>query len=179
MIYLELFWAFFKIGLFAIGGGLATVPFLFDLAEETGWFSVQDLVKMIAVSESTPGPLGVNMATFTGIQTAGVSGGLVATFGLVIPMFLAIVIVSHFLKYIHKNNLLDAIFEGLRPAVAMMILSFVINLFIMNYNTANTMGHPLLAVALSLCYLVLTWRYKGHPILFITLGAIMGIICGG
>ena len=178
MIYLELFWAFCKIGFFAIGGGLATVPFLFDLSAEKGWFSVADLVKMIAVSEATPGPLGVNMATYTGVQTAGVSGGIISTVGLVVPMFVVIVVLSHCLKHFRKNKWLDAIFEGLRPAVAMMILSFVIGLFIMNYQTADHMGRPLLAVLLSICYVILTWHFRGHPVLFITLAAVMGIICG-
>ena len=85
MIYLSLFFEFFKIGLFAIGGGLATLPFLLNLSEKTGWFTEQQLVQMIAVSESTPGPVGVNMATFVGVQSAGVFGGLIATVALVLP----------------------------------------------------------------------------------------------
>ena len=85
MIYVTLFFEFFKIGLFAIGGGLATIPFLFQLTEKFDWFDVAELTNMIAVSESTPGPLGINMATYAGIQAAGLFGGIVATLGLVVP----------------------------------------------------------------------------------------------
>ena len=81
MIYLRLFWEFFKTGLFSVGGGMATLPFLYRMSEKTGWFSAEQLADMIAVSESTPGPIGVNMATFAGFNTAGFAGGLVATLG--------------------------------------------------------------------------------------------------
>ena len=85
MIYLQLFWEFFKAGLFAIGGGLATLPFLQDMAVKTGWFTTDQLADMIAVSECTPGPIGVNMATYAGFLTKGVPGGIVATIGLITP----------------------------------------------------------------------------------------------
>ncbi|MBR6348683.1 MAG: chromate transporter, partial [Spirochaetales bacterium] len=85
MIYLRLFWEFFKTGLFAMGGGMATVPFLFDISAKTGWFTASELADMIAISESTPGPIGVNMATYVGFTTAGIPGGIVATFGLFCP----------------------------------------------------------------------------------------------
>ena len=94
MLYLTLFFEFFKIGLFAIGGGLVTVPFLFDLTEHYSWFTASELADMIAVSESTPGPLGVNMATFAGFNAAGVSGAAVSTFGLVLPTVIIIVIIA-------------------------------------------------------------------------------------
>ena len=178
MIYFELFLAFFKIGLFAIGGGLATVPFLFDLAKEKAWFSVAELVKMIAVSESTPGPLGINMATFTGIQTAGFTGGLIATLGLIVPMFFSIIILCHFLKWLKNSELIEIMFEGMRPAVAMMIFSFVLSLLKLNLTTAEKMGQPLLAILLFICYTILTFHYQGHSILFILIAACMGIICG-
>ena len=93
MIYWTLFFEFFKIGLFAVGGGLATIPFLFDLTKRFDWFSTQDLVSMIALSESTPGPLGVNMATFAGFQTTGVLGGIIATVGLGLPALFVIVLI--------------------------------------------------------------------------------------
>ncbi len=98
MIELTLFFEFFKIGLFAVGGGLATVPFLFDLGNNFGWFTADELVTMIAISESTPGPLGVNMATYTGFRTLGLLGGVIATLGLVTPALFVIIAVSKFLK---------------------------------------------------------------------------------
>lgn len=93
MIYLQLFYEFFKAGLFAVGGGLATLPFLHEISEKTGWFSIAELMDMIAVSESTPGPIGVNMATYAGFSTAGILGSLAATIGLVFPSVVIIIFV--------------------------------------------------------------------------------------
>ena len=98
MIYWLLFYEFFKIGLFAIGGGLVTVPFLFDLTARYDWFTTQELADMIAVSESTPGPLGVNMATYVGYSTAGIGGALAATVGLVAPSVIIIVMIAKLLR---------------------------------------------------------------------------------
>ena len=94
MIYLRLFWEFFKVGLFSVGGGLATLPFLYSLGAKTGWFSTADVANMLAVSESTPGPIGVNMATYAGFDCAGVLGGVVATLGLVTPSMIVIVLIA-------------------------------------------------------------------------------------
>jgi len=98
MIYLRLFWEFFKTGLFAVGGGLATLPFLAKMGAATGWFSQSQLTDMIAVSESTPGPMGVNMATYTGYTVGGLPGALIATLGLIAPSIITILIVAAFLK---------------------------------------------------------------------------------
>ena len=92
MIYLRLFWEFFKVGLFSVGGGLATLPFLYSLGAKTGWFSTADVANMLAVSESTPGPIGVNMATYVGFDCGGVLGGVVATLGLVTPSVIVIAV---------------------------------------------------------------------------------------
>ncbi|MBQ3696172.1 MAG: chromate transporter [Alphaproteobacteria bacterium] len=178
MIYIALFFSFFKIGLFAIGGGLATVPFLFQLSEETNWFSTSDLVKMIAISESTPGPLGVNMATYTGLQTAGVWGGLVATLGLVLPMLLGIIILCHFLKRFKESEWVEAIFQGLRPAVAMMIFGFVLRLIKTIFEHTSTPETFGLSLGIFLFYLFLTFKFKWHPITFIVLAAILGALKG-
>ena len=95
MIYLRLFIAFFKIGLFAVGGGLATIPFLQELIHRYGWVTSQELVNMIAISESTPGPIGVNMATYVGFETAGIWGAIIATTGLVTPSVIIIMLIAH------------------------------------------------------------------------------------
>lgn len=97
-LFLQLFTEFFKIGLFAIGGGMATIPFLAKLATATGWFTETDLLNMIAISESTPGPIGVNSATAVGYHIAGFPGALDATLGLITPSVIIIIIVSQFLK---------------------------------------------------------------------------------
>ena len=106
MIYLQLFWEYFKTGLFAVGGGMATIPFLYDMSDKTGWFTHQDLANMIAVGESTPGPIGVNMATYvgyvTGMKQGGIAqailGAVTASFGLVLPSLIVILIVAAMLK---------------------------------------------------------------------------------
>lgn len=116
MILLRLYWEFFLIGLFSVGGGMATVPFLFDLSARTGWFSAADLANMIAISEATPGPIGVNMATYAGSAAAGVPGGIIAPLGLVTPAFLAILLVARVLMTVWKSPRIQGLFHALRPA---------------------------------------------------------------
>ena len=122
MIYWLLFYEFFKIGLFAIGGGLVTVPFLFDLTARYDWFTTQELADMIAVSESTPGPLGVNMATYVGYSTAGIGGALAATVGLVAPSVIIIVMIAKLLRRFGSSSCLQDLLGGVRPAVLALIL---------------------------------------------------------
>ena len=121
MIYAILFVQFFKIGLFAIGGGLVTVPFLFDLAEHYPWFTAAELADMIAISESTPGPLGVNMATYAGFKAAGVFGGAIATIGLTFPSVVIIILIAKLLKTFKDNPNVRSILTGIRPAVIALI----------------------------------------------------------
>ena len=121
MILLKLFIEFFLVGLFSVGGGLATIPFLQNMAERTGWFSLDQLTNMIAVSESTPGPLGVNMASYVGYTTAGIPGAVIATLGLIAPCVIIIIIIAAILKKFRNNPHIEAIFYGLRPASAALI----------------------------------------------------------
>lgn len=123
MIYWLLFYEFFKIGLFAVGGGAVTIPFLFDLSGEYGWFTTEQLADMIAVSESTPGPLGVNMATFTGYRTGGIFGGIIATAGLVLPSLIIIILVSKLLNRFACNSRVQTVLSAIRPAVLALIIS--------------------------------------------------------
>ena len=123
MILLRLFFEFAKTGLFAVGGGLATIPFLQDLGARTQWFSDADLTTMIAVSESTPGAMGVNMATYVGYTTAGVPGAVVATLGLVFPSIVVIIVIAGFLQKFRQSKTVDAVFYGLRPASTALIAS--------------------------------------------------------
>ncbi|MBE5709610.1 MAG: chromate transporter, partial [Oscillibacter sp.] len=116
MIYLRLFWEFFKTGLFAIGGGMATLPFLHDIGEATGWFTQAQLMNMLAVSESTPGPIGINMATYVGFTVAGVPGAVIATLGEVTPSIIVILIIAALLRNFRENRYVDRAFYGLRPA---------------------------------------------------------------
>ena len=116
MIFLRLFWEFFKTGLFAVGGGLATLPFLYDMGERTGWFTASQVADMLAVSESTPGPIGINMAVYTGYTAAGPLGSLCAIAGIVTPSIIIILLVAAFLKAFRDNRWVQGVFYGIRPA---------------------------------------------------------------
>ena len=126
MTYLQLFWEFFKAGLFAIGGGMATLPFLYDISDATGWYTHAQLADMVAISESTPGPVGVNMATYVGFTTAGVPGAVIATLGVVTPSIIVILIIAGFLKSFRKNRLVNRAFYGLRPASVGLIAAAIL-----------------------------------------------------
>ena len=116
MIFVRLFFEFFKAGLFAIGGGMATLPFLYNISDKTGWFNYGQLADMVAISESTPGPMGVNMATYVGFTTAGPAGAVIATLGLITPSIIVILIIAGFLKAFKTNKYVQNAFYGLRPA---------------------------------------------------------------
>ncbi|MBQ5591087.1 MAG: chromate transporter [Clostridia bacterium] len=194
MIYLRLFYEFFKIGLFSVGGGLATLPFLQDLGARTGWFSSADLSNMIAVSESTPGPIGVNMATYTGYVSAlgeydsvfaGILGGLVATLGLIAPAIVTIMIVSKILEKFRDNRFVNAAFYGLR-AVSIALISAV-GVSVISTNLFNIDGFKvsgnfadlfvLKAIILAVVIFVLQKVFKKvHPTAFIALAAVVGIV---
>ena len=187
MILLQLFWEFFKTGLFAVGGGMATIPFLSEIAERTGWFTQGMLADMIAVGESTPGPIGVNTATYVGYTVAGIPGGLVATFGLVLPSFLIILIVAAFLKAFRTNRYVERVFYGIRPAsvgmigaacVAVMRLCLVDVAAFRGGGALSDLiswkGLALFAVIWVLTNLVKRTK-KLHPIVFIAASAAVGI----
>ena len=195
MLYLRLFYEFFKTGLFTIGGGMATIPFLYKMSDATGWFSYNDLANMIAVGESTPGPIGVNMATYVGFVTGmeqgglpfAILGGVVATIGLVAPSFIVILIVASFLKAFRDSKYVDFAFYGLRPASAGLIAAAGISvlqsalLFPDTYLTSSPFGRInwigcLLAVALWI-FTNKIKKTKGlHPVVFIAASAVIGII---
>ena len=183
MIYLQLFYEFFKTGLFAIGGGLATLPFLSDMADRTGWFTQAQLADMLAVSESTPGPVGVNMATYVGFETSGVLGAVVATLGLVTPSVIVILIVASFLKAFRSNRFVDAAFYGLRPASTAMVASAGIGVVLLSLVDTGASGLALFRwkeLVLAAVILVLTrWvpvTKKLHPIVFIGAAAVVGVV---
>ena len=183
MIYLQLFYEFFKTGLFAIGGGMATLPFLYDMAGRTGWFTAAQIADMLAVSESTPGPIGVNMATYVGFASAGPLGALVATLGLVTPSIIVILIVAAFLKSFRDNRYVNAAFYGLRPASTAMVASAGITVVLSALLREGATGLAAVdwkAAALAAVLLVLTrWvkpTKKLHPIVFILASAVVGVV---
>jgi len=188
MILLQLFWEFFKTGLFAVGGGLATVPFLSNMAERTGWFTQEMLADMIAVGESTPGPIGVNTATYVGYTVAGIPGGVVATLGLVAPSILVIMIVAAFLKAFRSNRFVDRAFYGVRPASTALIAAAglqVLRLTLADAGAWERTGNVLSSVrwegaALFVVLWVLTNLVKPlkklHPAVFLLAGAVVGVV---
>lgn len=193
-IYLRLYWEFFKTGLFAIGGGMATLPFLKEIGASTGWFTQTDLMNMLAISESTPGPVGINMATYVGFTVAGIPGALVATIGEVTPSIIVILIVAAMLARFRDSRYVASAFYGLRPAstgliaaacagVALQVFALVTSeaadgsLF-MRFTWGggvNWRGLVLAAVLLVLTRCVK--KTKGlHPIVFIAFSALAGIV---
>lgn len=179
MIYLRLFWEFFQTGLFAVGGGMATLPFLYDISDRTGWFTHAQLADMVAVSESTPGPIGVNMATYVGFLTGGVPGAAVATLGLVAPSILVILIVSAFLQRFRDSKYVDGAFYGLRPASTAMIFAALLLVvkaaFLPNGFAALDWRLLVLAAALLLLTNGVKATKKWHPIVFILASAVVGV----
>lgn len=187
-LYLRLFWEFFKTGLFAVGGGMATLPFMYDISDKTGWFTHSMLADMVAVSESTPGPIGVNMSTYVGFVTGGIPGAVVATVGLVTPSVIVILLIARVLKAFRENQYVDAGFYGLRPCSVGLIAAagvLVVKLALFNTELYASTGALLdlfnfKALILAAVLLVAT-RYikklKGlHPIVFILASAVIGIV---
>ena len=188
MILLRLFWEFFKTGLFAVGGGMATLPFLYAMSDATGWFSHAQLADMIAVSESTPGPIGVNMASYVGFTTAGIPGALVATAGLVTPSLIIILVIARVLSAFRQNKYVDAAFYGLRPCSVALIAAagvLVVKIALFDFPLYAQSGRLVdlfnwKALALAALLLVLTRGVKKlkklHPIVFILASALLGML---
>lgn len=183
MIYLTLIAEFFKIGLFAIGGGMATLPFLMDLTSRYDWFTASELANMVAISESTPGPVGINMATYAGYNAAGVPGAIVATLALTAPAIIIITLIAKFLDNFSENKIVKSVFYGLRPAVAALIGYAVFELLkISVVSNVNGKLQPNLT-AIALCAVVVALlqvkKLKDlHPIIWIAAGAVLGILLG-
>lgn len=190
MVLLQLFFEFCRVGLFSVGGGLATIPFLTDLGERTGWFSAGDLANMIAISESTPGPMGVNMATYVGFHSAGVPGGVIATLGLIFPSIVIILIIAGFLEKFRKSRAVDAVFYGLRSASVALITAAMLQvakIALMFHETAAADGAAqtqlfywpaiILFVVIFVC-VKFTPLKKLHPICFIAFAAVVGMVLG-
>lgn len=195
MILCRLFWEFCKTGLFAIGGGMATVPFLREIADKTGWFTAGQLADMIAVSESTPGPLGVNMATYVGYTVGlsqlgspwmGIVGAVAATLGLIFPSIVIVLCISFFLKRFRTSTLVDAALYGLRPASVALISAAGVEIVlfaILRVDSIYQIGAAQLSwksVALAAGVYagtnLIPKLKKLHPIWFILLSAIAGIV---
>lgn len=181
MIYLTLAIEFFKIGLFSIGGGMATLPFLMDLTTKYDWYTASELANMVAISESTPGPVGINMATYAGYNAAGVPGAVVATLSLTAPALIIIVLIAKFLENFSENPTVKAVFYGIRPTVAALIGYAVWELLkIALISTAGGTVHiDYTSVFICLgAFLLLQVKQlnKLHPLVWIAAGAVIGIV---
>ena len=195
MLFVKLFYEFFKVGLFAVGGGMATVPFLYDMSDATGWFTYDELTNMIAVGESTPGPIGVNMATYvgyiTGMDAGGVAsallGAVVATLWLVAPSIVVILIIAVFLKNFRNNPYVNGAFYGLRPASTGLIAAAGLGVAVSNFFLGDIFVQGLSIAAINwkgLILAVILWSFTNrakkikslHPIIFIAAWGIIGII---
>ena len=190
MIILRLFWEFMKIGMFSVGGGMATLPFIYDLGEKTGWYAPQQVADMLAVSESIPGPMGINTATYVGYEVAGIPGALAASFGIIIPGLILVMIIMAILDRFRSNKYVNGAFFGLRPASVGLIIAaglLVAKITFLTgspYDKATSLFGIISwkAVILAAVLLVLT-RYvkqtkKLHPVVFIGASALIGIIFG-
>ncbi len=192
-VYLRLFFEFFKTGLFAVGGGMATLPFLKIMGESTGWFTQTDLMNMLAVSESTPGPVGINMATYVGFTTAGLTGSIVATIGEVTPSIVIIMVIAAMLAKFRDSKYVANAFYGLRPASTGLIgaagAGVVLQVFA---GISSSSGDSIFtkysgggaisikAVILAAVIFVLSRYVKQtknlHPIVFIAISAVAGVV---
>ncbi len=185
-LLLQLFWEFAKIGFFAIGGGMATIPFLSKLADATGWFTQTDLLNMIAVSESTPGPIGVNTATYVGYHIAGIAGGIIATLGLITPSIIVILIISQFLKKFGDSKIVKDIMYGLRAASAGLIAAacFLVAKVTLFDSKAIASGNILqgiypkaMILAVILLFFTNYGRFKKiHPVGYLAIAAVVGVV---
>lgn len=186
MIYLELFFEFFKAGLFALGGGLATVPFLYEMSLNKGWFTISELINMIAISEATPGPIGINMATYVGFETTGnIWGGIVATLGETAPSIISILIIASILTKFKDNYYVKKTFEVIRPVVFGTIVSVFIGILlsaVFKFDVFKASGNiqdlfDIKYIGIFALLVALRFKFKKvHPIVFLLIGAALGII---
>jgi chromate transporter len=184
MVLARLFYEFFKIGIFTYGGGLAMLPLLQEKAITYGWLTKEQFTDMIAISQSTPGAIAINMATFVGYDQAGLLGAILSSMGLILPGFIIIIIVSKFLKHFNEKPVVKAIFVGLRAAVIGLILTAVINVAMVSivnydlYKETEMIGNlfDVKSTILFAAVMFAVIKYKKHPIYYIISAGIIGII---
>lgn len=170
MIYLQLFFEFFKIGLFSFGGGYATLPFLYHIADVYHWYTAQQLSDMIAVSSITPGPVGVNVATFSGFVSAGILGSLIATTSVILPSYILVVIISKLLEKFKSNKNVQAAIYGLKPAGCGLLGAVGFNIFKDNIS--------LWGIFLLVILILLGIKKKRDPLFYLAVSAAAGLILG-
>ena len=185
-VILRLIFEFFKTGLFAVGGGLATLPFLYEMGETTGWFTNQDVLNLLAVSESTPGPIGINMSTYVGFITSGIPGAIIASLALTAPSVIVILLVIQVLDKFKGSPLVENVFKVLRPASIGLITAAFLGVCqeTLLHLDAFAGVETILAVinwkglVLAAGLFVLMRKWKVHPIAYIAIAAVLGIVFG-
>ncbi|DAB18666.1 TPA: chromate transporter [Candidatus Gastranaerophilales bacterium HUM_20] len=170
MIYLKLFLEFFHIGLFSFGGGYATLPFLYHIADVQKWYTTKQLSDMIAVSSITPGPVGVNVATFAGFKTAGILGAAIATTSVILPSFIIVIIISKLLEQFKHNKYVQSVIYTLKPAGCGLLAAIGVDMFIDNIN--------LLGMVLLVCLFVASITEKRDPLFYLGVSAVVGLVAG-
>ena len=168
-LYFLLFWEFFQTGLFSFGGGYATIPFLYQIANEYGWYTCRQLTDMIAISMLTPGPVGINMATFAGFQTSGINGALIASVALILPSFFIVISVSKILDKFNDNFYVKAVISSLKPVGCGLLTVVGINLFKENIT-------DLYALILLTAMFLMSFKFRKNPLYYFAIGAFAGII---
>lgn len=170
MIYLKLFLEFFHIGLFSFGGGYATLPFLYHIADVQKWYTTKQLSDMIAVSSITPGPVGVNVATFAGFKTAGLLGAAIATISVILPSFIIVIIISKLLEQFKHNKYVQSVIYTLKPAGCGLLAAIGVDMFIDSIN--------LLGMVLLVCLFVASITEKRDPLFYLGVSAVVGLVAG-
>lgn len=171
MIYLHLILEFFKIGLFSFGGGYATIPFLYHISEVYHWYSIDELTQMVAVASITPGPVGINVATYAGLKSAGILGSALATTSEMLPSLILVIIVSKLLRKFSDNFYVKSIIETLKPISCALLTSVAIGLLKPSVTDIKAM---ILLAAL----LIMSWKSKKDPLFYILIAAIIGVFKG-
>ncbi len=169
MIYVSLFAEFFKIGLFSFGGGYATIPFLYHLSEVYNWYSIQELTQMTAIAAITPGPVGINVATYAGLKTAGIIGSIVATISEMFPSFILVILLSKLLKKYNENFYVKSLLSSLKPISCALLASVSYELLLGEIN--NLKGIILLTILI-----LLSWKGKKEPIFYMLISGSIGVI---
>ena len=186
MIYLELFLAFLKIGAVSFGGGYGMIALIRDVCLQSGWLTEGELLNFIAVAESTPGPIAVNMATFVGSAEGGFLGALVATLGIVLPSFVIILLVASLFTHLMKYGGVKATLGGIRPAIVAMILATALTMLLgLAFGIQSVSSTPtldiraliILVIIAAIPFLFKKWKKKAlSPILLILLSGVLGIL---
>ncbi len=175
MIFWQLFWNFLNIGIFSFGGGYATLPFLYQISETYNWYSLDDLSNMIAVSSITPGPIGINMATFAGFKTAGILGSLLATTSIILPSLIFVVLISKALQKFRENIYVKSIIYVLKPLGCGLLCAVGVNMFINNFLTESINLYNIVFLTI---LILISMHKKLTPLFYLGIAAVYGVVAG-